>query len=494
MRIETDNGRQAESEEPFLFDDLPAPIRENAHRLGWNVLMPVQERVIPYLLAGKDLVVQSRTGSGKTGAFVLPLCLRIDPQNNDVQGLVLVPTRELSEQVYSVLQELSVATGIRSVAVYGGVAYERQVEAFKENVHIIVATPGRMIDHLVSRRVTLSGLRHLVLDEADEMLSMGFYESMIKILSYLPKNRQTSLFSATIPRGVAAIARRFTHNPKEISLTSDVLHVEEVDHCYYVTDAMNKDRALLKIIEMENPEAALIFCNTKKEAEYLGTFLKNCGYDGDYLSGNLSQAKREKVIARIRTGRLRFLVATDVAARGIDISELGYVILYNLPQAHDLYVHRAGRTGRAGESGIAISLVSGQEEGELKQRAQHHKLTLIRRELPTDEDVEKRVAERVRVMLEEKYRSLSNLERERLRRFLPLSRKFLETGEAVDIIAMLFDRFYQETLHVPLYPKADAPQKSSEAHQHRKKFRRKQRRRSLGSKERGKPKTGKGLA
>jgi ATP-dependent RNA helicase DeaD len=443
----------------FVFDDLPPSLRSTVDRLDWKAPMPVQERVIPFLLDGKDVVVQSRTGSGKTGAFVLPLCMRVDPRRDEVQGLVLVPTRELAEQVYGVLKELSKDTGIRSVAVYGGVGYGPQIEAFKEKVHIIVATPGRMIDHLTSRRVSLSYLRHLVLDEADEMLSMGFYKSMIKILSYIPEKRQTSLFSATIPPGVASLASRFTRDPETISLSSDIMHVEEVDHVYYVSDAMYKDRALLKLID----EAALIFCNTKKEVEYLGTFLRNFGYDGDYLSGDLTQAERDKVMTRIRKGRLRFLVATDVAARGIDISELGYVILYNLPQAHDHYIHRAGRTGRAGEGGIAISLVAPLEEPELKKRAKHFGLTLIKKELPTDEEVEKKVAERLRVMVEEKHRNMSNLEKERLGRFLSLSRSMQESGEAVELVAMLFDRFYQETLHAPLYPREEPSEKSTDS-------------------------------
>jgi ATP-dependent RNA helicase DeaD len=232
-------------EEKFSLEELPSNIRENATRLGWTGLMPVQESVIPYLLSGKDVVVQSRTGSGKTGAFVLPLCLKVDPKVDEVQGLVLVPTRELAEQVHSVLQELLQGVGVRTIAVYGGVPYEPQIEAFNDKVQVIVATPGRIIDHLLSRRVSISKLRTLVLDEADEMLSMGFYESMMKILAYVPKKRQTALFSATISKGVSTLAGRFTYHPEMISLSSDVLHVEEVDHVYYVVDPMEKDRALL---------------------------------------------------------------------------------------------------------------------------------------------------------------------------------------------------------------------------------------------------------
>jgi ATP-dependent RNA helicase DeaD len=289
------------------------------------------------------------------------------------------------------------------------------------------------------------------------MLSMGFYPSMMKILSFIPERRQTALFSATVPPGVARLAERFTRDPERIYLSGDTLHVEEVDHLYYVVDAMHKDRTLLRIIEMENPEVALIFCNTRREVEYLGAFMQNFGYDGDIISGDLSQKERDRVMERIRQGKLRFLVATDVAARGIDISDLGYVILYSLPQAHDHYIHRAGRTGRAGEGGVAISLVSPMEEIELKRRARFHTINLVKKAPPTDEEVERRVAERLRVMLEEKYRTISNLERERLRRFIPLTH-FLENKHlSEEVVAMLFDRFYQETLHKPLYPREEEP-------------------------------------
>lgn len=456
---ETTTPAEGESAETpsFTFDDLPDELQETVKRMGWTEPMPVQAMSIPLMLQRKDVVVQSRTGSGKTGAFLLPMCHRIDLNRDTVQGLVLVPTRELAEQVHKVLEALTKGTGIRTVAVYGGVGYKTQLDAFKEKVHLIVATPGRIIDHLMSKRVSMNKLRFLVFDEADEMLSMGFYKSIIKILSFIPEKRQTALFSATIPPGVASLAARFTRDPVSVSLSGDSMHVEEVDHMYYVVDAMYKDRALLKIIEMKNPSEALIFCNTKREVEYLGVFMQNFGYDSDYLSGDLSQKEREKVLRRLRKGQLRFCVATDVMARGIDISELSTVVLYSLPQAHDHYIHRAGRTGRAGSGGVAISLVSPLEECELERRARHFNLNLVKKELPTDEEVEQRVAERLTVMLEEKYRGISNLEKERLVRFLPLVRSLAESEDSQEVVAMLFDRFYQETLHKPLYTREDIP-------------------------------------
>ena len=412
--------------------------------------MPVQSMVIPILLEGKDLIVQSRTGSGKTGAFLLPIIMKIDSSRLEVQSLVLVPTRELADQVSRVAKELTANTGVRSVAIYGGVGYGPQIDALRSGSQIIVATPGRLLDHLYRNRVSLARLRYLIFDEADEMLSMGFFDSIVKIMAFVPERIQIALFSATIPPGVAKLAKRFIHNPVHISLSGDLTHVEEVDHVYYIVDPMRKDRSLLKIIEMENPEAALIFCNTKSEVEYLAKFLQNFGYDADFISGDLSQSKRDQVMKRIREGKLRFLVATDLAARGIDISELGYVIVYDLPPAHDDYIHRAGRTGRAGEGGLAISLVSYIEEVDLKKRAEQNKLNLIKRELPTEEEIQTRVSERLLVMLEEKYMNLPNSIKERLKRFIPLAKTLANGGEdEVNLAAMLFDSFYQESLHKP---------------------------------------------
>lgn len=432
----------------FCFEDLPPILRENIKKLGWIKPMPVQSKVAPILLDKKDLIVQSRTGSGKTGAFMIPILLQIESNKSDTQAIILVPTRELAMQVGEVASALAENTGIRCVSIYGGVSYRSQIEAIRKGAHVIVATPGRLLDHLMNRRISLKSLSHLIFDEADEMLSMGFYDSIIRIMSYIPEKRITALFSATIPPGVAKLAKKFIHNPVHISLSGDVRHVEEVDHVYYIVDPMRKDRSLLKIIEMENPEAALIFCNTKSEVEYLAKFLQNFGYDADYLSGDLSQSKRDEVMRKIREGKLRFLVATDVAARGIDISELGYVIVYDLPPAHDDYIHRAGRTGRAGEGGLAISLVSYIEEVDLKKRAEQNKLSLIKRELPTDEELQARVSERLVAMLEQKYISLSNSVKERLKRFVPLAQNLAKEDESeINIIAMLFDLYYQDILH-----------------------------------------------
>jgi ATP-dependent RNA helicase DeaD len=462
------NNEQDNASTPhYDFGQLPPVLRENVMRMGWEKPMPVQSAVVPVMLDGKDLIVQSRTGSGKTGAFMLPILSDIEPRRAETQALILVPTRELAEQVRRVVEALSVGTGVRSVAVYGGVGYGPQIEALRNGAQIIVATPGRLLDHLMRDRASLSRLKCLIFDEADEMLSMGFFDSIVRIMAFVPERRQTALFSATIPPGVAKIARKFIKEPVHISLSGDARHVEEVDHIYYVVDPMRKDRSLLKIIEMENPEAALIFCNTKHEVEYLATFLQNFGYDADYISGDLNQRKREQVMKRIREGTLRFLVATDLAARGIDISELGYVIVYDLPPAHDDYIHRAGRTGRAGEGGLAISLVSYLEEYELKKRGETNKLPLIKRELPTDEELQARVSERLMVMLEEKYRALPNSIKERLLRFIPATKAMIAEEDEINLIAMMFDVFYQEILHKPLYTHETQMERDTERRERR---------------------------
>jgi ATP-dependent RNA helicase DeaD len=313
----------------------------------------------------------------------------------------------------------------------------------------VIGTPGRVLDHLLRRTLTLDDVEILVLDEADRMLSMGFYPDMRKVKSYLPKRRINGyLFSATFPPHVLRLAGEFLHEPETLSLSRDHVHVTDVIHVYYRVPAVTKDRCLVRILEVENPASAIIFCNTKKMVHYVNVVLQRFGWDADELSADLGQNARERVLQRVRDGKLRLLVATDVAARGIDISDLSLVILYSLPQAHDHYIHRAGRTGRAGEGGTAVSLVTPLEEIELKKRARRHNIQLMHKEPPTDEEVEKRVAERLQVMLEEKYRGLSNLERERMQRFLPLSKMLAEMGETA---AMLLDRFYQETLHKPLY-------------------------------------------
>ncbi len=430
------------------WEDLPESFREAAGRAGWTDLMPVQAKTIPYILAKRDLMVQSQTGSGKTGAFVLPILDRIDPKRAECQALVLVPTRELAKQVEAEAELLAGPSGTRTVAVYGGVGYGPQIDAFKKGAHLVVGTPGRILDHLMKRSLSLEGLEILVFDEADRMLSMGFYPDMKKIQQYLPRRRINGyMFSATFPTRVLSLAGQFLHKPEILSLSRDHIHVLATDHVSYTVDAMDKDRALVRIIEMENPASALIFCNTRAKVHYVTTILQRFGYDADELSSDLAQNMREKVLTRLRKGALRFLVATDVAARGIDISDLSHVIQYEPPEDPEAYIHRAGRTGRAGATGEAISLVAGFEQIELERIAKRFKLEIAERPLPTDEDVAAIVSERVTALLEARLRDRDKLQTERMERFAPLVRDLAGNEDEIALLTMLLDDYYHESLH-----------------------------------------------
>jgi ATP-dependent RNA helicase DeaD len=412
--------------------------------------MPVQARAIPYLLAGRDLVVQSRTGSGKTGAFVIPILDRIDPKRAACQALVLAPTRELARQVAEEAKVLAGDTGMRTAVVYGGVAYGPQLKAFREGAHLVVGTPGRILDHLLKRNLSLKDLRILVFDEADRMLSMGFYPDMKAIQRHLPSRRvQGCMFSATFPSHVRRLADEFLQQPDFLSLSRDHVHVTDVEHVYYVVPRMDKDRSLVRIIEVENPPSALIFCNTRARVKYVTAVLQRFGYDADELSSDLSQKAREKIMDRTRRGALRFLVATDVASRGIDLPDLSHVIIYEPPDDRELYIHRAGRTGRAGAGGVAISLVDVMEQMDLDRIAKRYGIDMQQWPLPSDEDVEAIVAERLTALLEARLRDRDRLKIERMQRFEPLVHDLTQSEEGLALLTMLVDDHYQQTLHAP---------------------------------------------
>jgi len=432
-------------------EDLSEMMRQAATRAHWTHLMPVQAKAIPYMLAGRDLMIQSRTGSGKTGAFVLPILQRIDPSRNACQALILVPTRELALQVTNEAQLLAGRNGPRTVPVYGGVGYNAQIDGFRKGAHIVVGTPGRVLDHLLKRTLSLDRLDILVFDEADRMLSMGFYPDMKHVQRYLPRGRRISgyMFSATLPAPILRLAREFLHKPEFLSLSRDRVHVAETEHVYYSVPPMDKDRCLVRVIEVENPTSAIVFCNTKQRVHFVTVVLQRFGYDADELSADLAQAARESVMARARAGQLRFLVATDVAARGIDIPDLSHVIIYETPEDPEAYIHRAGRTGRAGAAGVAISLVADLEEMELKRIGRRFNIDFEKRPLPTDEDVRAVVSERVIALLEARLRGRDRLQVERMQRFLPLGRTLSQSEDEIAVIAMLLDDFYQQTLHAP---------------------------------------------
>ncbi len=445
------------------FEQLPEKLKEAAKRAGWKDLMPVQKKAIPYIIERRDLMIQSRTGSGKTGAFILPIIERIDTTKPECQAIVLVPTRELANQVASEAKLLAGDKDLRTIAVYGGVAYEPQLEAFRKGAHLVVGTPGRILDHLLKRNFKLDFLDIMVFDEADRMLSMGFYPDMRTLQRYLPKNNFSSyMFSATFPVSVIQLAGEFMYNPEVLSLSKDNVHVTEIEHVYYEVLPMQKDRCLVRLIEMENPASAIIFCNRKSEVAYVNTVLQRFGYDSDELTSDLSQNKRESVLKNMRNGKLRFLVATDIAARGIDINDLSHVFQYSPPEDPENYIHRAGRTGRAGASGKAIMLISKIEKLRLNDIEKLYEINIEGKIAPEDSDVENIVGERVTVLLEAKLRTRDKLQTERMQRFISLAKKLGENDDETAVIAMLLDDYYQESLHgkpEQPYKKPQAPQK-----------------------------------
>ena len=278
-------------------------------------------------------MIQARTGSGKTGAFLLPMLEKLDSSKPVCQGLVLVPTRELARQVWQQADVMCSGSGFRTVALYGGVAYGPQIDALRQGAHIVVGTPGRILDHLMRRALSLEHIQILIYDEGDRMMSMGFYPDMVQLQRYLPRRAfNACMFSATFPSSVLQSAKEFIRDPEFISLSSDQVHSTTTEHIFFTTPAMDKDRCLIRVIELENPSSAIIFCNTKVKTHYIAVVLQRFGYDADELSADLSQKDRERVLERVRRGTLRFLVATDVAARGLDIPELSHVIQYESPE------------------------------------------------------------------------------------------------------------------------------------------------------------------
>ena len=459
------------------FSELPEALQIAAKNVGWDSLMPVQKKAIPYLTSERDVMIQARTGSGKTGAFLLPMLERLNAKQKKCQALILVPTRELARQVEKEAKVICQDSALKTVAVYGGVGYGEQLQAFKDGAQIVVGTPGRVLDHLIKRSFSLDRLKMLIFDEADRMLSMGFYPDMKEVQRHLPNRHvNTCMFSATFPVHVKSAANEFMQAPEFFSLSSGHVHVTDTTHIVYNVPSMDKDRTLIRLIELENPHSAIIFCNTKVRVNYVKTILQRYGYDADELSSDLSQSRRERTLGRVRDGNLRFLVATDVAARGIDIDSLSHVIQYEPPDDLEAYIHRAGRTGRAGASGTAMMLAYGVEKRQMKHVAAHYEIEFEERDVPTEEEVAKVVAERAMVFLEAKLRERDKLQADRSQRFKMLAQKLSEGEDELPIITMLLDDYYQQAQHKFVAK----PQKRSEKKPYKKKPSNQRRRSSRG--------------
>jgi ATP-dependent RNA helicase DeaD len=417
--------------------DLSDAIQTDLKTLGWDELMPVQAKTIAYMKAGRDMVIQSKTGSGKTGAFLIPLIEILEEAHPYPQALVLVPTRELAVQVEEEVQKLSASRGIRSVAIYGGVKYESQLKALKDGVHIVIATPGRLLDHLKQKNLDFHDLRDLVMDEADEMLSMGFYPDMKKIQSYLPEDYCTTLFSATMPEMVKSLSSEFqSANRGFLSLSYGEISTSNLRHTFVVCDILEKDQTLLRFLEYEKPEYCIVFCNMKRDVNYVGDFLKSRGFEVGVLSGDIPQKQRQSTLTAFREQTLKILIATDVAARGIDISHVTHVFLHDHPDESEVYIHRAGRTARAGRKGMAISIVSQVEELALRKTGKQFDIDFEQIEIPNDEMLAERLKDKVIEGLASARNSIKPKDEKKINFYENVVDKMLE-AEKKDLLAYL---------------------------------------------------------
>jgi ATP-dependent RNA helicase DeaD len=347
---------------------LKPNIQQALDKMGFEEPTPVQEQAIPFLLdQNKDLVANAQTGTGKTAAFGLPILEQIDVDSNDIQALILSPTRELALQIGKDMETFAkFMSKLKVIPVYGGASIEVQINALKRGGQIVVGTPGRMLDLIKRRRLKVDRIKWLVLDEADEMLSMGFKEELDEILSNTPEEKQTMLFSATMPRGIASIARNYMGDYHEITVGTKNSGAKNVEHVYYQVAARDKYSALKRLADINPGIYGIVFCRTRMETKDVADKLMADGYNADALHGDLSQDQRDKVMGRFRKRNLQILVATDVAARGLDVDKLSHVINYNIPDDNEVYIHRSGRTGRAGEKGVSISLIHSRERGKLR--------------------------------------------------------------------------------------------------------------------------------
>jgi len=349
--------------------------------LEWEEPTPVQEQVIPLAVAGQDLMAQAQTGTGKTGAFAIPIIGKLQ-ENKRIQCLVLTPTRELAVQVAGDFGDLSKHTQIRTVAIYGGQSINVQTDKLKRGVEVVVGTPGRLMDLMRRGELSFDGVRFLVLDEADRMLDMGFIDDIEWILERVPKDRQTMLFSATLPEQIRELAQRYMRRPREIMVSQDSLTVPQTEQVYINVGRKNKIWALCRILDIEKPQLAMVFCSTKKMVDMLSHKLRAYGYAADGIHGDLSQASRDKVMGKFRSGKLRILIATDVAARGLDIPDVTHVINYDIPENPEDYVHRIGRTARAGKTGKAVTFVSKEEQHLVKAIESFGRTKIVQDEVP----------------------------------------------------------------------------------------------------------------
>ncbi|HEX3016031.1 MAG TPA: DEAD/DEAH box helicase, partial [Desulfobacteria bacterium] len=376
--------------------ELSREVYKAVSDMGFEEPSPIQAQVIPVIIEGKDVLGQAQTGTGKTAAFGIPIVETLNPRVPKVQAIILAPTRELAIQVAEELAKIGKYKHLKTVPIYGGQPIDRQIRALRYGAHVAIGTPGRVLDHLNRGTLRLDHIKTVVLDEADEMLDMGFVEDIESILSKTPVERQTLLFSATMPYEIRKLSQKFMHDPVSISVSRDELTVPQIDQVFYEARDKTKVDALCRVIDMEDIRQAIIFCRTKRGVDELVAGLESRGYFASGLHGDLSQTQRDRVMKRFREGKAELLVATDVAARGLDIENVTHVINFDIPQDPESYVHRIGRTGRAGKRGQAITLIVPREYRQLRMIEKLVKTRIRRQDLPTQADLAERQLEAMR--------------------------------------------------------------------------------------------------
>ena len=390
--------------ETIRFDELnlDAKILRAVTDMGFEAASPIQAKAIPLEIEGKDIIGQAQTGTGKTAAFGIPLLQKIDPKNKKLQAVVLCPTRELAIQVAEEIRSLAkYMHGIKVLPIYGGQEIVKQIRSLKDGVQVIIGTPGRVMDHMRRKTIKFGQVHTVVLDEADEMLNMGFLEDMETILSELPEERQTVMFSATMPAAIAEIAKKFQKEPEIVKVVKKDLTVPKVTQYYYEVKPKNKIEVMCRLLDMYAPKLSVVFCNTKRQVDELVLALQGRGYFAEGLHGDLKQVQRDRVMNGFRKGRTDILVATDVAARGIDVDDVEAVFNYDIPQDEEYYVHRIGRTGRAGREGKAFSLVVGKEVYKLRDIQRYCKTKIVPQPIPSIDDVTEIKADKILCQAEE---------------------------------------------------------------------------------------------
>jgi len=419
---------------PVKFEDLSlsAESLRAIGDMGFEEATPIQSQCINLIQSGRDVIGQSQTGTGKTAAFGIPLLELIDPENPKVQAVILCPTRELAIQISAEFSKLlRYRQGVRVLPIYGGQPIERQISALKKGVQVVVGTPGRVMDHMERRTLRLPNVSIVVLDEADEMLDMGFRDDIEFILEKMPEERQTLLFSATMPSAILELTRRYQNDPKHITVIRNSLTVPSIEQLYFEIREPLKLEALCRLIDAESPTLSLVFCNTKKRVDELTEQLQGRGYFAEGLHGDLKQMQRDLVMRKFRNRTLEILVATDVAARGIDVDDIDIVFNYDLPQDEEYYIHRIGRTGRAGKDGQAFTFVSGREIYKLREIMHYTKAKIKRGTMPTLMDIEeiktRQFTEKIKGIIEEGH----------LGKYIGVAES-MEDYSAMDIAAALF--------------------------------------------------------